>query len=435
MNDQRPDITTQMALNKPKHVIDIVVENGKVTHLQLQRLESARFIETFLYNQDFQAASAIMTQIQGFCTTSCQLATVHALEKVLGITVSAKIQALRDLLNCASWIENHAFHIYLRHAPRLLGYDNAIAMAAIPTLKPIIDRGLRLRQFGQTLRRIVSGEDKYTNCLCVGGFYQTPTHQDLLALNDELAWGLEAALQTVTWTANFDLPDFTSAGDFVAFHHPTEYPMFEGQTVLSKQSTLSHEDIRRYLTHTNGVKNGNSSYNKYVPEVHYFVGPLARLNHNFQNLAPAARSALAETGLCLPNRNPFTSIIARSIELVQAIEKAQSIIENYVQPVPSRLPVAPKAGDGSHLAETPFGLLKHDYSVNEHGIIQKVAISTPTMLSLSLIKQDLSQFLPTLLDLSPNEILRRCEQLVYCYEPGISKTPMLLDLKIRSGHA
>ena len=437
MKDQRPATTTQMSLNKPKHVIDIVVENGKVTHLQLQRLETARFIETFLYKQDFQAAPDIMTQIQGFCTTSCQLATVHALEKLIGITVSTEIHALRKLLNCASWIENHAFHIYLRHAPRLLDYDNAVDMAANPTLKTIIDRGLRLRQIGQTLRKLISGDDKYTNRLCLGGFYQTPTNCALAALKDELAWGLQAALQTVKWTAGFDLPDFTTAGDFIAFHHPTEYPMFEGQMVISKQSILNAEDIRRYFSHTKELKNGNGNghHLKHVPEVHYFVGPLARLNHNFQNLSPAAKGALKESGLSLPNLNPFTSITARSLELVHAIEKAQSIINSYVQPVPNRLPVTPKAGEGSYLAETPYGLLKHDYCVNEHGVIQEVAISTPTMLNLSLIKQDLSHYLPTLLDLSPNEILRRCEQLIYCYESGISKTPLLLDLKVRNGHA
>ncbi len=57
------------------------------------------------------------------------MSSCHALEKALGIEVSPEIRALRRLLYCAEWIESHALHIFMLHAPDLLGYDGAIEMA------------------------------------------------------------------------------------------------------------------------------------------------------------------------------------------------------------------------------------------------------------------------------------------------------------------
>lgn len=435
-NERSDTITTAPTHNKAKHVIDIVVENGKMSHLQIQRPELSQFVEPFLRGQDIQAAPQVITQVQGLCSPFCQLATVVALEKIMGVTVSAEIRALRNLLNCAAWIENHAFHIYLRHAPKLLGYDSVAEMTGTPSLELIIERGLRLKRIGRALLKTIGRADKYLNWLCVGGFYQIPHRQELLAFRNELMWGLEAALQTVNWTADFSLPDFSSEGDFFAFHHLNEYPMFEGQTIASTQANILPEDFNGNLTNKNGYKNdkGNSHPPVSWQKKHYWVGPLARLNLNFSNLAPYAKQALAESRLDLPNNNPFTSIIARSIELVHAIEEARRIIENYVQPSPSRVAITVQAGEGSYLFETPYGLLNHYYCVNEYGAIQKADIVTPIAVNLRQIEHDLRDYLPPLLDLPIVEILRRCQQLIYCYEPGISKIPPVLNFQTKNGH-
>ena len=42
-------------------------------------------------------------------------------------------EALRRLLYCGEWIESHALHIYLLHAPDFLGYDGAVEMAERPS--------------------------------------------------------------------------------------------------------------------------------------------------------------------------------------------------------------------------------------------------------------------------------------------------------------
>ena len=36
---------------------------------------------------------------------------------------------LRRLLYCGEWIESHALHVYMLHAPDFLGYDGAVELA------------------------------------------------------------------------------------------------------------------------------------------------------------------------------------------------------------------------------------------------------------------------------------------------------------------
>src|SRR5256885_5980690 len=45
------------------------------------------------------------------------------------LPISEPIADLRRLLYCGEWIESHALHIYLLHAPDFLGYTSALALA------------------------------------------------------------------------------------------------------------------------------------------------------------------------------------------------------------------------------------------------------------------------------------------------------------------
>ena len=54
----------------------------------------------------------------------------NAIEQACGVVVPEEIRLLRRLLYCGEWIESHALHVYLLHAPDFLGYPGAIEMAA-----------------------------------------------------------------------------------------------------------------------------------------------------------------------------------------------------------------------------------------------------------------------------------------------------------------
>ena len=144
-----------MARVEGEGALDIVTEGGEITHLQLRIFEPPRFFEAFLQGRTYQQVPDITGRICGICPVAYQMSSVHALEKAFGMTISPEIRALRRLFYCAEWIESHVLHIHLLHAPDFLGYESAIAMAANPDLKPIVERALRMKKIGNQLLAII----------------------------------------------------------------------------------------------------------------------------------------------------------------------------------------------------------------------------------------------------------------------------------------
>ena len=54
---------------------------------------------------------------------------MRAIEDACGVVIDEPIRALRRLIYCGEWIESHALHVFMLHAPDFLGYEGAIEMA------------------------------------------------------------------------------------------------------------------------------------------------------------------------------------------------------------------------------------------------------------------------------------------------------------------
>ena len=129
---------------------------------------------------------------------------------------------LRRLLYCGEWIESHALHIYLLHAPDFLGYAGGIDMAR--DHPEAVRRGLGLKQAGNRLMALLGGREIHPINVRVGGFYKVPERSALQALVEPLEQASEAALATLAWAAEFDFPERERDYVFVALRHPQEYP-------------------------------------------------------------------------------------------------------------------------------------------------------------------------------------------------------------------
>ena len=64
------------------------------------------------------------------------MSACQALEAACGVTVTEEIRLLRRLLYCGEWIESHALHVYMLHAPDFLGYESAIELARDARVAP-----------------------------------------------------------------------------------------------------------------------------------------------------------------------------------------------------------------------------------------------------------------------------------------------------------
>ena len=118
------------------------------------------------------------------------------------------IRALRRLLYCGEWIESHALHVYMLHAPDFLGYESAVEMAR--DHRELVERGLALKKTGNEVMTLVGGREIHPINVRVGGFYRAPTRRELARARRAARAAREAALETVRWTAGLRLPRASS---------------------------------------------------------------------------------------------------------------------------------------------------------------------------------------------------------------------------------
>jgi coenzyme F420-reducing hydrogenase alpha subunit len=410
----------------------VEIVEDRVGDVQLNIFEPPRFFEGFLRGRDYQETVDITARICGICPIAYQMSAAHALEKALNITPPPSVRPLRRLLYLGEWIESHGLHVYMLHAPDFVGHESSISMAGDPALRPLVERGLRMKKIGNHLMTIIGGREIHPVSVCVGGFYHTPRPADLQVLAPDLEWGLEAALETVRWAATLDYPDFEMDYDFVSTGHPEEYPINEGHVISSSGLDIPVEEYEEYFVEEH-VAHSNALHSRHAgPNGSYFVGPLARVNLNFEKLSPLAKAVAGEIGFAPPVHNPFKSLIARGLELVHAFEESLAIIADYRQPRPSRTmpPARLTPGWGAHITEAPRGMLYHRYQVDEQGLITAAKIVAPTSQNLKRMEDDLWQFVPGVLAKPLEEATICCEQLVRSYDPCISCATHFLKLEI-----
>ena len=71
----------------------------------------------------------ITARICGICPVAYQMSAMRGDGGRLRRRVSPEIRALRRLLYCGEWVESHALHVFMLHAPDFLGYQSAFEMA------------------------------------------------------------------------------------------------------------------------------------------------------------------------------------------------------------------------------------------------------------------------------------------------------------------
>ena len=198
--------------------LDLHIRNGTVEAASLSIFEPPRFFEALLRGRGFGEVLDIVARICGICPVAYQMSAVHAIEGALGIEVGEPIRALRRLLYCGEWIESHALHIVMLHAPDFLGYPDAIAMAR--DHRDAVERGLALKKTGNELLRLLGGREIHPVNVRVGGFYRTPSRAELMPLAESLKRARDLAVETLRWAAGFPFPDVARDYEFVALRHP-----------------------------------------------------------------------------------------------------------------------------------------------------------------------------------------------------------------------
>jgi coenzyme F420-reducing hydrogenase alpha subunit len=407
--------------------IYIRFRGDQVTDVKLRIYEPPRFFEALLRGRRFTEAPDITARICGICPIAYQMTSVQAMERAYGARVDGPLRELRRLIYLGEWIESHALHIYLLHAPDFLGYPGAVEMAR--DHRGAVERGLQLKKVGNELMTLLGGREIHPINLRVGGFYRVPARAELEPIRARLQWALEAARETVHWVAGFPFPRYEQDYEFVSLRHPTEYPIVEGRVVSSRGLDVEVSDYESYFEEEH-VEHSNALHSSIRGGGAYLVGPMARYSLNFDQLPDSVKLAAHEAGMAPVCRNPFQSVVVRALEVMYACEEAIRIIESYRPPEAPAVPVPPRQAIGMACTEAPRGLIYHRYALDAEGIIQEARIVPPTSQNQKTIEADLRGFVERNHTLPLDELTRRCEQATRNYDPCISCATHFLKLHV-----
>ncbi|MFZ0889823.1 MAG: Ni/Fe hydrogenase subunit alpha [Candidatus Binataceae bacterium] len=402
-------------------------KGDQVRDVELRIFEPPRFFEAFLRGRSCLEAPDITARICGICPVAYQMSSCAAIEDALGVRVDGGLRELRRLIYCGEWVESHALHMFMLHAPDFLGYPDAMAMAR--EHREMVMRGLRIKKAGNAIVRAVGGREVHPVNVRVGGFYSSPPRADLLALEPELKSARDDAFEALEWMAGFPFPDFERDYEFVALRDPNHYPFMDGRIASSKGLDIEVRDyddnfVEEQVAHSNAL---HSIVKGRGP---YLCGPLSRFNLNFERLSPAAIDAARIAAISAPCRNPFKSILVRAVETIHALDEAIRIVGRYQPPAEPFVEATMRAGVGYGCTEAPRGLLYHRYRLDDAAMIRDAKIVPPTSQNQKSMEQDLLAIAPRLVVLTHDAATAMAEQTIRNHDPCISCATHFIDLTI-----
>ena len=134
----------------------VKLDGDRVEHVELNIYEPPRFFESFLRGREIREVPGHHRPDLRHLPGGLPDERLPRAGEGAGHRPSRPRSArLRRLLYCGEWIESHALHIHLLHAPDFLGYESGISMAA--DHREAVERGLRLKKIGNELLEILGG--------------------------------------------------------------------------------------------------------------------------------------------------------------------------------------------------------------------------------------------------------------------------------------
>jgi coenzyme F420-reducing hydrogenase alpha subunit len=403
------------------------VRDGVVEDVALTIFEPPRFFEAMLRGRTAAEAPDITARICGICPVAYQMSACAAVEDAVGLRTDDRVTALRRLLYCGEWIQSHALHVYLLHAPDFLGCADAVELAERD--RGAVQRGLSLKKTGNLVMETVGGRAVHPVNVRVGGFYRAPSLAAVATLAGPLERARDAALATVDWVAGFDFPEVEGEYRFVALRGDGCYPMESGRVASSDGLDATAGEFADRVVEEH-VARSTALHARLDGRLEYLTGPLARYALNADQLPELAREAAVAAGLGAQCTNPFRSIVVRAVELVAACDEALRLVLAYDPPDPPATSVEWRAGVGTGATEAPRGLLFHRYEVDDQGLIVSARIVPPTSQNQLTIESDLRRVAQASLDLPDDQLTWRCEQAVRNHDPCISCAAHFLDVTV-----
>lgn len=406
--------------------LNVTLVNGKIESLKLNVFEPPRFFQSFLVGRKYWELPEITARICGICPVSYQMTAIHAIENAFELKISEQTRMLRKLFALSQFIQSHTLHIFMLAAPDFLGYESVISMAT--DFPDEVKMALKLKRLGNDLTALIGGREVNPVTARVGGFSDLPTKEALRQVAVRLEEALEDGLAAAQLIGKLAVPEMSWDFTSVALSDSKEYAVNGGRLLSDAGLDIDPALYRQHFKESH--LSHSSALHSSLDESSFLVGPLARVNLNFDRLSAKGKEAARLTGVSFPSKNLFHSVAARAAELVHSIEEAREIIERLGQPVQENGGYIVRSGCGAAITEAPRGTLSHSYCFNEQGVVEEADIVAPTSRNVNNMEEGLRRFIPEHLHLSDEELTLKCEIFIRNYDPCFSCSVHFLKLQI-----
>ena len=420
--------------------VDVV--GDRVESVKMDVFEGMRFFERLVVGQNMRQMPHITSRVCAICSTGHVLAANRAVEAILGYSARGAVALFRELMHLGMIIESHSTHIYALALPDFLGFGDVHAFATEHA--DAFSNWTRLRKLGSAIQSTVGGRPFHPVNLQVGGLSSFPAPAKLLELKTGLADCEQLAFDTCEQLSGFappvartSIPAFLALipdgdcygymGDIVKFSTGEEHSIAEYGTYL-KEESVPHSHAKR--SSVNGEP--------------LMVGSMARLFLFYEKLSASARSIFDSTALSKGDTNSIWNNLAQAIEVVEAIDRSKTIIDELlascdewsgVDPThPPSQTLEPRSGSGVGAVECPRGTLYHYYELDDKGTVLAADMITPSAQNTYRIERDIQEVVSQVVEsLDQGEIEARLranlETLVRAYDPCNTCATHMVSLK------
>ena len=406
--------------------VHVVIENDEVKTVQMEVVEPARLFESMVRGRSYTEVSYISSRICGICSASHTVTDLLAIERVFGVNVTDRTNALRELLVYGSYLQNHGTHLFVLAAPDFLGQKSVFPVADIDPA--LFDSALDLKRLGNELCTAVGGRSIHPITAVVGGFTHEIARDEYLAFAERMEEMLPFALATVDVFNSFEVPDVKSAGDVLAMYAPEKYAVCDSRLArfIDADETFDADEWTDRIEEYQVAHSGALFARVRSTGRPYMTSALARINVSWPHLCKTAKVAAAKAGLRPPERNPFRNNVAQAVELVDALERCailcRRLAADEFEGSSEVVPYEVRAGRGVGYTEAPRGVLFHELELDSAGRVVHASIITPTSQNVANMEDDMRQLAELMVAQGADEptIRLEVEKLVRAYDPCLS---------------
>lgn len=430
-----------------------------------------RGFEKFCLGRSYREMPSITERICGICPVSHALAAAKAGDMLKGVTIPPAAEKLRRLMHYAQLVQSHALSFFLLSGPDLLlGMESDPArrnlFGLIEAMPELAKEGIRLRQFGQEIIRLLGDRSVHPAWAVSGGVREplTSDKRDWIAARLPEAFGTAQKALMLGYEALERLHEEADCyGNFPS--------LFLG--LVTPHGGLEQYDGLLRFVDENGVNLAGdldpSRYAEFISEESkswsylkfpvykpaasspgggmYRVGPLARLNVADSAGTPLADKELARFRTFRDGGGPVLGSFyyhqARLIEILYCLERMDELLQDpqlLDDHVRSHARTNNRVGIG--VVEAPRGTLFHEYHVDEQGLLSYVNLIIATgQNNLAMNRTVLQIAQKYLFSARLDEgVLNRIEHGIRCFDPCLScsthavgKMPLMVSLVAPDG--